>query len=76
MAYYWAREYGGVKADRLRRLGGLEKENRRLRGAVSDLTLDLILAEAVRGPEGQRSQTDRPPASPDGGGPRAAGPRR
>ena len=32
----------------------LEKENARLRRAVSDLTLDkLILQEAARGPEGQ-----------------------
>jgi hypothetical protein len=34
----------------LKRLKELEKENQRLRRAVSDLTLDkLILTEAVRG---------------------------
>ena len=46
----WRREYGGMKTDQLRRLKELEKENQRLRRAVSDLTLDkLILAEAARG---------------------------
>ena len=46
-----------MKTDQLRRLKELEKKNQRLRRAVSDLTLDkLILAEAVRGPEGQRQQ--------------------
>jgi putative transposase len=36
--------------DQARRLKDLEKENQRLRRAVSDLTLDkLILAEASKG---------------------------
>ena len=48
--YRWRREYGGMKTDQLKRLKELEKENERLRRAVSDLTLDkLILAEAARG---------------------------
>ena len=48
--YRWRREYGGMKTDQLKRLKALEKENERLRRAVSDLTLDkLILAEAARG---------------------------
>ena len=48
--YRWRREYGGMKTDQLRRLKELEKENQRLRRAVSDLTLDkLILAEAAKG---------------------------
>ena len=48
--YRWRREYGGMKTDQLKRLKELEKENLRLRRAVSDLTLDkLILAEAARG---------------------------
>lgn len=39
-----------MKADQLKRLKELEKENQRLRKAVSDLTLDkLILAEAAKG---------------------------
>ena len=48
--YRWRREYGGLKVDQARRLKDLEKENTRLRRAVSDLTLDkLILQEAARG---------------------------
>jgi transposase-like protein len=48
--YRWRQEYGGLKADRVKRLKELEQENSRLRRAVSDLTLDkLILQEAARG---------------------------
>lgn len=48
--YRWRREYGGLKVDQAKRLKELEKENARLRKAVSDLTLDkLILQEASRG---------------------------
>ena len=48
--YRWRKEYGGMKSDQLRRLKELEKENQRLRKAVSDLTLDkLILQEASKG---------------------------
>ncbi len=38
------------KTDQARRMKDLEKENQRLRRAISDLTLDkLILQEAARG---------------------------
>jgi putative transposase len=48
--YRWRQEYGGLKADQVKRLKELERENSRLRRAVSDLTLDkLILQEAARG---------------------------
>jgi transposase-like protein len=48
--YRWRKEYGGLKMDQARRMKDLEKENARLRRAVSDLTLDkLILQEAARG---------------------------
>ena len=48
--YRWRKEYGGLKMDQARRLKDLERENARLRQAVSDLTLDkLILQEAARG---------------------------
>ena len=48
--YRWRREYGGLKLDQAKRLKELEKENARLRKAVSDLTLDkLILKEALSG---------------------------
>ena len=48
--YRWRREYGGLQMDQVKRLKDLELENRRLRRAVSDLTLDkLILGEAAKG---------------------------
>ena len=48
--YRWRKEYGGLKTDQARRKKDLEKENLRLRRAISDLTLDkLILQEAARG---------------------------
>lgn len=48
--YCWRREYGGLKVSHTRRLKDLEKENQRLRKAVSDLTPDaLILKEVVEG---------------------------
>ena len=48
--YRWRREYGGLKTDQVKRLKELEKENERLRKAVSDLTLQkLILREAASG---------------------------
>lgn len=48
--YRWRKEFGGLKSDQVKRLKDLEKENERLRKAVSDLTLEkLILAEAARG---------------------------
>ena len=44
------REYGGMEVSQAHRLKELEKENARLRKAVSDLTLDkLILNEALTG---------------------------
>ena len=48
--YRWHKKYGGMGTDQLRELKRLQKENERLRRAVSDLTLDkLILTEAARG---------------------------
>jgi hypothetical protein len=48
--YRWRKEYGGLSLSQARRLKELERENLRLRRAVSDLTLDkLILQEASRG---------------------------
>jgi putative transposase len=48
--YKWRREYGGLKLDQAKRLRELERENERLRKAVSELTLDkLILKEALTG---------------------------
>ena len=43
----WRQQYGGMKANAVKRLKQLEEENRRLKKAVADLTLDKqILKEA------------------------------
>lgn len=43
----WRNQYGGIKANAMKRLKCLEEENRRLKKAVADLTLDKqILKEA------------------------------
>ena len=48
--YRWRKHYGGMGTDQLKELKRLQKENERLRKAVSDLTLDkLILTEAAKG---------------------------
>ena len=48
--YRWRAEFGGLKLDQVRRLRKVERENARLRKAVSDLTLDkVILKEAASG---------------------------
>ena len=48
--YRWRKEFGGLKGDQVKRLKEFEKENDRLRKAVSDLTLEkLILKEAASG---------------------------
>jgi transposase-like protein len=46
----WRTEFGGLKRGQVKRLKELERENARLRKAVSDLTLDkVILKEAMSG---------------------------
>ena len=46
----WRNQYGGMKAEGMKRLKELEKENTRLKKAVADLALDnQILKEAARG---------------------------
>ena len=48
--YRWRKKYGGMGVDQLKELKRLQKENERLRRALSDLTLDkLILKEAAKG---------------------------
>ncbi len=48
--YRWRKEYGGMKVEQAKRLKEVERENSRLRKAVTDLTLDkLILEEAAKG---------------------------
>ncbi|MEM9912732.1 MAG: IS3 family transposase [Pseudomonadota bacterium] len=62
--YRWKKKYGGMGTDQLKELKRLQKENERLRNAVSDLTLDkLILTEAAKGkllsPARRRACIDR-----------------
>lgn len=46
----WRNQFGGMKADKMKRLKDLEKENARLKDLVADLSLDkAILQEALRG---------------------------
>ena len=46
----WRNQYGGMKADDMRRLKDLERENARLKALVAELALDkAILKEAARG---------------------------
>ena len=46
----WRKLYRGMGDDHIRRLKNLEEENRRLKKAVADLTLDKqILTEAIEG---------------------------
>jgi transposase-like protein len=48
--YRWRREYGGLKLNQAKRFKDLERENERLKKAVSELTLDkMILKEAAEG---------------------------
>jgi len=48
--YLRKKKYGGMGIEQLKELKRLQKENERLRPAVSDLTLDkLILKEATSG---------------------------
>jgi transposase-like protein len=45
--YRWKKQYGGMSMDEAKRYKELEKENTRLRKAVSDLTLDVQILKGV-----------------------------
>lgn len=48
--YRWRKEYGGLQVGQAKRMKEMEKENLRLRKAVSDLMLDKqILEEVIKG---------------------------
>jgi transposase-like protein len=48
--YRWRQQYGGMKADEMKRLKELEKENGRLKRLVADQALDIqILKEVAKG---------------------------
>ena len=45
--YRWRKQYGGMGTDQLREPKRLQRENERLRRAVSDLTLDTLIKVQV-----------------------------
>jgi putative transposase len=45
--YGWSQKYGGLSSDDAKKLRHLEEENRRLKIAVADLTLDRDVLKAV-----------------------------
>lgn len=45
--YKWRKEYGGMGMDQARKLKELEVENKRLKRAVADLTLDNQILKEV-----------------------------
>ena len=48
--YRWRNQFGGMKADDMKRLKELERENQRLKQIVADQALDIsILKEVAKG---------------------------
>ena len=48
--YRWRNQFGGIKANEMKRLKELERENARLKALVAELSLDrAILREALKG---------------------------
>ena len=45
--YCWRKVYGGMKTDQLKRLKEQEKENERLRRAVSNLLFDKLILKVA-----------------------------
>ena len=45
--YRWKSKYGGLDISEARRLKHLEEENRRLKKAVADLTLDVQILKEI-----------------------------
>jgi putative transposase len=43
----WRAQFGGMKSDAMKRLRELEEENRKLKRAVADLTLDKVMLKDV-----------------------------
>jgi len=69
--YRWRKEYGGLQVNQAKRLKDMEKENARLRKAISDLTLDKqILEEVIKDPKGSAAKSSKPLPQTPGGRPR------
>ena len=66
--YRWRKEYGGLQVNQAKRLKDMEKENARLRKAISDLMLDKqILEEVIKDPKGSAAKSSKPlPQTPGG----------
>ena len=47
--YRWRAKYGGLEANEAKRLRELERENKRLKQIVADLTLDKAILKEVLG---------------------------
>jgi transposase-like protein len=48
--FRWRNQFGGIKADEMKRLKELEKENARLKKIVADQALDIsMLKEVAKG---------------------------
>ena len=45
--YRWKKKYGGMGIEQLKELKRLQKENERLRRAVSELSLDKLIVKEV-----------------------------
>ena len=59
--YRWRKEYGGLQVNQAKRLKDMEKENARLRKAISDLMLDKqILEEVIKDPKGSAAKSSKP----------------
>ena len=64
--YRWRKQYGGMETDQPKELKLLQKENDRLRRAVSDLTLDKTVI-GLKGPNFRfRGRTNNPMGSGSG----------
>jgi putative transposase len=69
--YRWRKEYGGLQVNQAKRLKDMEKENARLRKAISDLMLDKqILEEVIKDPKGSAAKSSEPLPQTPGGRPR------
>lgn len=45
--YYWRKKYGGMETSHLKRLKGLEEENRKLKQMYADVSLDITMLKDV-----------------------------
>ena len=69
--YRWRKEYGGLQVNQAKRLKDMEKENARLRKAISDLMLDKqILEEVIKDPKGSAAKNSKSLPQTSGGRPR------